>query len=151
MAYGSTPGEVLSFKLTNKNGNEIHALETLEFSIDKSVGTPEAPFILTTEKTETGMFDTYEGNFVCSVYPNPFNDHVNISISLIRLSDVSIDIVDVEGRVIKQLHDGELGKGIHNINWNTSDKNGVHLGYGVYFARIKTDAGTVVRKIVKLK
>jgi len=70
------------------------------------------------------------------VYPNPANDVVNVqSPSVIK----SITVYDLQGRLIVAV----------NPNKQNSELNISHLNTGIYFFSIETEAGTMVRKIMK--
>jgi len=72
-----------------------------------------------------------------SIYPNPFNQTLNIS-TLVDVSEVSI--IDILGKTVKTYQpDSNL------ININTSN-----LEKGIYLLKLKTDSGDVfVKKIIK--
>lgn len=72
-----------------------------------------------------------------SVYPNPVNDVVNISVDAL-VSNVAI--VDLNGRTVKTAK----FDGVSNASVNVSD-----LASGVYMMTITSDKGTTTKKIVK--
>ncbi|MCB2211783.1 T9SS type A sorting domain-containing protein [bacterium] len=76
------------------------------------------------EATQPGQFS------LSQVYPNPFNSTVHVSLQVPRQGDVTVDIVNVQGRVVGQLHHGPLAAGHHEFSW-TADA----LASGVYFLR----------------
>ena len=81
-----------------------------------------------------------ENEFVSlSIYPNPFADSFTIQDSGHTIE--SVDVFNVIGELIIS-KDGKEHASAITINAG-------QLSSGVYFARIKTDHGSVVRKLVK--
>ena len=80
-----------------------------------------------------------EGNVF--VYPNPANEQVTIDVNLPETLNLTVTIADATGRVITTLvQDAEFGSGLHKLNWNTIES-------GLYLIKIRTEKGTVTRKI----
>jgi hypothetical protein len=78
-------------------------------------------------------------------YPNPFNAQTNINFSLAVPSDVSINIYNIVGQLVKNIS-GHYNAGANKVNWNASD-----VSSGVYFYRINVGNATETRKMVLLK
>jgi hypothetical protein len=77
------------------------------------------------------------------IYPNPVDDIVNISLLVSVSSDVSIDLFDSRGRLVKSiLPTVSLEPGVFSYNINLSQVNA-----GAYFLRMTTSDGTVVEKL----
>lgn len=77
------------------------------------------------------------------VYPNPIDDVVNISLLVSVSSDVSIDLYDSRGRLVKSvLPSISLEPGVFSYNVNLSQVNA-----GAYFLRMTTSDGTNVEKL----
>jgi len=72
-------------------------------------------------------------------YPNPFNPTTRISYELPAVSDVTISVYDVTGRLIRGLTDREQPAGYYDVQWNGLDDSGNQVGTGVYLCRL--DAG----------
>jgi flagellar hook assembly protein FlgD len=72
--------------------------------------------------------------------PNPFNPRVNVSVVLARQSHVSVTVVDLKGRLLRELHTGPLAAGRHALVWDGTDRQGRDLAGGVYFARVVAGA-----------
>lgn len=78
-------------------------------------------------------------------YPNPFKNNLNMKYKLTVKGNVSISIMDINGRLIEELPQGNVAAGDYNVSFN-----GSNLVAGNYFAKLAVD-GTVVNttKIVK--
>jgi len=79
-------------------------------------------------------------------YPNPFNPSTNISFAVPERSDVSIQIFDVNGRLVETLASGILAAGNHSLKWNAID-----LASGIYFYRLEAGSFVETRKMLLLK
>lgn len=84
-------------------------------------------------------------------YPNPFNPVTTIRYDLPTLTDVSIGIYDLLGRLVfdMSLHDQPAGK--HSILWNGTNYLDQSVSAGVYLYQIKAGSFTQTRKMVLLK
>ncbi|MCK4305345.1 MAG: DUF3160 domain-containing protein [Candidatus Eisenbacteria sp.] len=67
------------------------------------------------------------------VYPNPFKAGTTISFDLESVEEVTLDILDVTGRVVETPIDGICPGGAHEVSWGPGG-----LPSGIYFCRIQT-------------
>lgn len=84
-------------------------------------------------------------------YPNPFNPETNISFSLAHDQKISLNIYNVKGQKVRNLYNGHIPAGSHQIRWDGRDRAGNHLGSGVYFYRLETERSSHVRRMLMLK
>jgi hypothetical protein len=76
-------------------------------------------------------------------YPNPFNASTWIQFSLPESSPVTLKVVDLQGRTLRILANGEVKEaGRHQILWDGTDSGGRTLPSGVYL--IQLQAGTFI-------
>jgi unsaturated rhamnogalacturonyl hydrolase len=61
-------------------------------------------------------------------YPNPFNPQTTISFALPKAATVSINLYDINGRLIRKLVNDKYQAGVHKKTFD-----GTNLGSGVYF------------------
>lgn len=78
-----------------------------------------------------------------SAFPNPATDNVQIDFELTQNSDVTLQIVNTLGQIVRETQMGEVAQGKHTTNVSVSD-----LEAGVYFFRITTAEGVVARQVV---
>ena len=86
-----------------------------------------------------------------TISPNPFNPSTSITFSLSQPDDVELAIYDVRGRLVTILLHGEYNVGLHQVEWNGLDENGLPVASAVYFCRLKASGHEEVRKILLLK
>ena len=84
-------------------------------------------------------------------YPNPFNPETWIEYRLPEAVRVSIDIYNVSGQLVRQLHDADLPAGAYRVRWDGRDGNGRAAASGVYFCRMKTPNFSHTVKMILLK
>ena len=71
------------------------------------------------------------------IYPNPVTDNSRITFSLFDTRLVNIQILDVFGKVVKTLFDGQLYAGNQAFAWNGTCDGGNLLPNGIYFCRVQ--------------
>jgi hypothetical protein len=79
--------------------------------------------------------------------PNPTQGSVTMEFSVPRASYVRVSIVDVQGREVAKLADGDYRPGRYTATWDAARAGGAGRG-ALYFARYQTPAGTYMRRIV---
>jgi len=84
-----------------------------------------------------------------SVAPNPGLGPRTFLFSTAAAGPVKLVLLDVSGRQIACLYDGVMEAGVHGIGWN-GDALRETTGNGVFFARLKTTAGTQVLKVMQV-
>jgi hypothetical protein len=82
-------------------------------------------------------------------YPNPFSrgKSTNISFNVKNDGNVKIHILNVNGRLEKNLLDGYKSTGIYEIIWDGKGANG-QLSEGIYYLIYKTKDSKIVKKLV---
>ena len=78
-------------------------------------------------------------NFVLSQnYPNPFNPETTISFSIPNVSEISLTIYDINGRVVDVLAQGVYTPGVHSFIWDGMTLSGEIVPSGVYLYKLIT-------------
>ena len=79
-------------------------------------------------------------------YPNPFNPTTTISFKLNKPMEISLKVYDVRGRLVKELMDGHLNAGQHQVVFD-----GSNLSSGVYYYRLQTPKQSVAKEMILVK
>lgn len=105
------------------------------------------PFVSNSDPTEV----TPGAHIVVSAYPNPFTDQVSIRYRLLKAAQVNIQIYNLKGQVVRNLHNGTQSKGEQALAWEGCDDKGRRVASGIYLLQMKVD-GKVKhsRKLVKV-
>ncbi len=86
-----------------------------------------------------------------TAYPNPFNPLVSLGFTLAEDSAVNVAVVDLRGRLLRELHAGPMTAGERRLTWDGTDQDGRALPGGVYFARVVAGAESQARKLVLVR
>ncbi|MCB1046070.1 MAG: DUF4397 domain-containing protein [Calditrichaeota bacterium] len=78
--------------------------------------------------------------------PNPFNPTTRLSFELDAASSVRLSVYNVQGQMVARLLDGQLGAGVHSLQWNASS-----LASGRYLALLEGGAGQSVQPLTLVK
>ena len=84
-------------------------------------------------------------------YPNPFNPSTSIDFEVFESSNVSLNVYDLSGRLVKNLLSGNLNSGVYTIEWNGKNNNGISAAAGVYFYSISSKENTIIKKMSLIK
>ncbi|HEY4611983.1 MAG TPA: FlgD immunoglobulin-like domain containing protein, partial [Bacteroidota bacterium] len=84
-------------------------------------------------------------------YPNPFNPSTRIRYALPERSHVRLEIVDMLGRVVAKLVDGEQSAGAYETEWDGKNLSGSSVSSGVYFYRLESGSFREIKRMVLLK
>ncbi|MFH1502322.1 MAG: T9SS type A sorting domain-containing protein [Candidatus Eisenbacteria bacterium] len=99
--------------------------------------------------------DVVDGGFknaLSQAYPNPFNPVTEIAYSVKETGQVTIEVYNVAGKVVRTLLDSELDAGTSNtVIWDGTNDLGEKCASGVYFYRINAPRFTESHKMVMLK
>jgi len=85
-------------------------------------------------------------DYQVSNYPNPFNGFTRISYSLLKPSNVKIDIFNIKGQLVETLVDKDKPAGYHTIEWNAKGLNS-----GIYFYKFEAEGKTLIKKMILIR
>jgi hypothetical protein len=77
------------------------------------------------------------------IYPNPVKDQTSIMFTLDKTSHVSLSLLDLSGKQLRALFNGNLQQGDHSMQFSFSNLNS-----GIYTVRKTTENGTENIKLV---
>ncbi len=84
---------------------------------------------------------------IIGLYPNPTSDFSKITVNIEKQeSYTEINVIDLTGKIIEQLHSGNLELGKHVYQWNTQKYNS-----GIYLVMVKTDDKIYQKRLVVVK
>jgi hypothetical protein len=91
------------------------------------------------------------GIAILSNYPNPFNPTTSIRYQISPAQNVELAVFDVRGRLVRVLESGATPAGVHESDWDGTDRRGRPAASGIYYVRLAGEHDTMTRKIVLLK
>ena len=85
-------------------------------------------------------------------YPNPFNPETTIRFALPFRAEVTVDILDLQGRLVAPLLSAAKPAGSHTVLWRGRSGQGTEMPSGVYFYRVvaRSPEGRVYRAVRKM-
>lgn len=104
------------------------------------------PYTVTTSSNNNlfgDNLDNISANTELKIYPNPFNQEININLFSNSESNSTWQLIDVSGRVVYS-NSMQLNEGFNNINISTE-----RLSKGIYMLMVKTDEFQKSFKLLK--
>jgi hypothetical protein len=78
-----------------------------------------------------------------NVLPNPMNSGATLRFALPSEVEVTLDVFDAQGRLVRELPAGTLPSGVHQIRWDGSDQRGRVIDSGHYFCQLRGPGGLI--------
>jgi len=110
----------------------VNAVYAVSSPIVLSVGGENSPCLLT-------------DSILRGIYPNPFNQDVEVEFVLPTTSAVRLGVYDINGRRMAVLAEGRYGTGQHRLKWHPQS-----LPAGIYAVRLQTESADFWQKAVYL-
>jgi len=79
-------------------------------------------------------------------YPNPFNASINLNYSVAEDGLVSLEVFNLQGRLVNTLAKGRVEAGSHSLTWQAEA-----LPAGLYIVKMTTPNGQTTQKLLLLK
>lgn len=92
--------------------------------------------------TNTSVFKAE--TFDATIYPNPARDFVNVEFTLEGSTDVTLQIINLNGQVMKNVQQGRMMTGEHRLQVDIND-----LPFGNYILQVQTSDNQVSLPIIK--
>jgi hypothetical protein len=83
--------------------------------------------------------------------PNPFNPRTTIAFTAPAAGHHTVTVMDLAGRAVVTLLDGDLPAGRHTLVWDGQGRDGGPLPSGVYFASVRSGAAAVKVKMLLVR
>ncbi len=101
-------------------------------------------------KDDSSIIETNQ--IVTTNYPNPFNPETTIEFNNPVQGQVSVNIYNLKGQLVKNLLQDNLNQGVHKVVWQGRDSNEQQVASGVYFYKISAgQKKSVTHKIILMK
>jgi len=84
-------------------------------------------------------------------YPNPFNPETTIEFNNPVQGQVSVNIYNLKGQLVKSLLQDNLSQGVHKVIWQGKDSNDQQVASGVYFYRMTANGYNMTKKMLLMK
>ncbi len=85
-------------------------------------------------------------NTSIQVFPNPVQDRCNIIFDASSIEKITVQLVDIQGKIVKNIMEGYTAIGKNNFSFN---KNGI--ASGIYFIQINTETIRLVQEKITIE
>ena len=109
------------------------------------------PVDLTVESIVSGVGDVPNVFGLTGNVPNPFNPATQVRFSLARDGMAEIDVLDLQGRVVRTLLSGIMTAGEQTVRWDGRDDAGRNVASGAYFVRLRSAGQVATHKVTLMK
>ncbi len=136
--FAIPPGERMDVDIVfqPKTAGDIQAILTIESNDPESPvqislqGNGKQSTAVETELTNTPTMFSLRQN-----YPNPFNASTRITYELVQTSDVSLEIFNLKGQVVRRFRFYNQAPGRYIVDWHGLNSTGQRVASGVYIYR----------------
>ena len=118
--------------------------DELIFDSDDDTDNPD----LLTAKESTLLPDKFG---LAQNYPNPFNPTTIIDYSIPSSQHVTLEVININGRLVRTLVDEYREAGIHSTEWDATDDSGNEVAAGVYLYKITAGDFSETKKMSFVK
>lgn len=133
--YTATNGNIL--QVSTQNGKDVcYVNVALEANSETTVTVKQGENLQSIDPIVSG-------DHPVKCFPNPFHKSTQISYQLNREAHVSLEIYNMEGRLVKVLADEIQEKGTHQFKWFGKNKAGHSVRNGIYFFRFNVNGQSV--------
>ena len=123
--------------ITGIQGDDIQVIQSTDLSIYNAI---------TITKNVSNLNENTLLNL--NIYPNPTSENLNIRFSLLKeQEDFTINLINMQGTVVKQLFNGRLVPGIHQFSWDNKI-HGNKIKAGHYLLDIVGDNYNMTKKVI---
>ena len=123
--------------ITGIQGDDIQVIQSTDLSIYNAI---------TITKNVSNLNENTLLNL--NIYPNPTSENLNIRFSLLKeQEDFTINLINMQGTVVKQLFNGRLVPGIHQFSWDNKI-HGKKIKAGYYLLDIAGDNYHMTKKVI---
>lgn len=142
LQFISVAGEVdmenITFRLQKADGTEYYSVNTILYRSNTVIGSIENPYVISFDKGE------HNGGNSIAVTPNPATDMINVMVQTTAMADVTIRLMDVNGRVLYATETETVDAGTYTRNLVIS-----HLPSGSYLVQATIGGETYEEKVIK--
>jgi len=125
--YNNTTGEIIN--MTSKDNSYPYASNQVYVisSLSSDIITPD--------------------NFALgSSYPNPFNPVTTVNFALPIAADITLNIYNIQGRIVESLISGTMDAGYHSVVWDANNHSS-----GIYFVKMISGDYANTQKLMLVK
>ena len=140
---GFVEGHPIALKIwSQKSGRELTVYEL--FAIEGS----SKHYVKNGTSVLSGSLFMLNITHLGEAYPNPSSDRTTFTFSLAKNDQVSLEIINPLGVVVRTLINEKRPAGENLIEWDNCSTSGVRLFPGLYFYRLETSDNSITKQLV---
>ncbi len=144
--YTIAPRDYVVFAVAIVAGNGLSDFTTNANTARSLYGT-----LSTLSVDENGEQKVPEDVALFGTYPNPFNSATRIMFALTEPSDVSLNIYDLSGKLVRHFEKRPAKARNYSFTWDGTDETGTPLPTGVYLIQLQTAKTVLTKKVLLAK
>jgi glucose/arabinose dehydrogenase len=149
--YQTTSKEYVEF-LRNSNLTNTAGQTLFNAWVAKGRAAPVSMLADSLNFTPLGVTPTpVPGQVALRAGRNPFHGPLELWLALPRDAAVTLEVLDVSGRVVSRPSSGVLPAGEHRLAWDGRDAAGHDVGAGVFWAVVRAEDKRFVRRVVRMR
>jgi hypothetical protein len=126
------------YTVTNLTTNAFYQYRACAWNIGDTVWGATKTF-----KINSGTaINENKNNLNFNVFPNPAKDILQVDFTLFQSSKTVINLISIDGKLIRTLFDNQLSKGSNTLKLDVNEYKA-----GIYFLQINTNSNTSFKKI----
>jgi hypothetical protein len=133
----------IAFSVSGENDRQSYAFGTIGGSDTWTRIIDNTPVVRANFEPGAGIKDNKAVTTEVSIFPNPATDKATVNFNTVNASDVSIQVVDVTGKVVETVSLNNVAAGA-----NSADLNIAGFATGIYSVVVKTNDSSVTKKLV---
>lgn len=102
------------------------------------------PYVRMNFDPSVGIEENNANVSIGNVYPNPTSGETTVDYSLVNASDVTVEVVDITGKVVYTVNKGTQVAGANQVSFDASA-----FSNGFYYVTIATNDANVTKKFIK--
>lgn len=96
-----------------------------------------------------GIGENTRSSFNLSVSPNPSSGNVLVSFELEVPDIITVNLISLNGQLIKTLADQKFAAGVHQLQWDGTDAAGQAVAAGAYTVVMQTSKGKASKVLIR--
>jgi len=132
-AYTGTHNDTLTI-LSSDSRDSLKIIQLMGLGLDSTTSLP-------------GRIKIHSAELVA--YPNPFTNQLSINFRLPGNELITIEILDISGRLVYSSSWNALAEETHEIRWNDINQGHTGFGSGLYLVKLRTRHQVLTTKVIK--
>jgi agmatine deiminase len=86
-----------------------------------------------------------------NAFPNPLADNATIPFTNLESGNMKLEIMNIQGQVIRTLVNGAIESGSHTIAWDGTDGDGNKVSNGIYIYRLTGQNSCLTKRMIVIR